>query len=128
MILVSIWAPTLRTMRGFHGGGGQHSWRTAAFILAAARKPVTSDYPGAMEGRGDLVSGLILEITGVIIWLIGVINQLTKSPWPSKYPILFCVSYLSPPWDGAWTLDPKPFGIPLFFYYRELTGNPYWGS
>ena len=29
---------------------------------------------------GDLVSGLILGITGVIIWLIGVINLLPKSP------------------------------------------------
>ena len=29
---------------------------------------------------GDLVSGLLLEIIGVSIWLMGVINLLTKSP------------------------------------------------
>ena len=33
-----------------------------------------------LEGHGDLVSRLIMEIIGVIIWLIGVINRLTKSP------------------------------------------------
>ena len=31
---------------------------------------------------GDLVSSL--GITGVTIWVIGVTNILTKSPWPSK--------------------------------------------
>ena len=29
---------------------------------------------------GDLVSGLRMGIIGVIMWLIGVINLLTKSP------------------------------------------------
>ena len=29
---------------------------------------------------GDLVSGLLLGIIGVIIWLIGIINLFTKSP------------------------------------------------
>ena len=38
-----------------------------------------------MEDHRDLVSTLIKGIIGVIIWLIGVINLLTKSPWPSKY-------------------------------------------
>ena len=33
-----------------------------------------------LEGHGDLVSRLIMGITGVIIWLIGVIDLLTKSP------------------------------------------------
>ena len=28
-----------------------------------------------LEGHGDLVSGLIIGIVGVIIWLIGVINS-----------------------------------------------------
>ena len=41
--------------------------------------------PLYLEGHGDLVSGLILGIIGVIIWLTGVINLLTKSPRPSKY-------------------------------------------
>ena len=33
-----------------------------------------------LGGQGDLVSRLIREITGVTIWVIGVINLLTKSP------------------------------------------------
>ena len=33
-----------------------------------------------LEGLGDLVSRLIMEIIGVTIWVIGVINLLTKSP------------------------------------------------
>ena len=33
-----------------------------------------------LEGQGDLVSGFIMGITRVTIWLIGVINLLTKSP------------------------------------------------
>ena len=32
------------------------------------------------EGQGDLVSRLIRGITGVTIWVIGVISLLTKSP------------------------------------------------
>ena len=40
---------------------------------------------GYLEGHGDLVSGLIMGIIRVIIWLIGVSNLLTKSPGPSKY-------------------------------------------
>ena len=33
-----------------------------------------------MEGQGDLVTRLIMGIIGVTIWVIGVINLLTKSP------------------------------------------------
>ena len=33
-----------------------------------------------LEGQGDLVSRLIMGIIGVIIWVIGVIILLTKSP------------------------------------------------
>ena len=33
-----------------------------------------------LEGQGDLVSGLIMGIIRVTIWVIGVINLLTKSP------------------------------------------------
>ena len=32
-----------------------------------------------LEGQRDLVSRLMMEIIGVIIWLLGVINLLTKS-------------------------------------------------
>ena len=28
------------------------------------------------------------------------------------------------PWDLAWTLDPEPFGIPLYSYSRYLRVNP----
>ena len=33
-----------------------------------------------LEGQGDLVNGLIMGIICVTIWVIGVINLLTKSP------------------------------------------------
>ena len=33
-----------------------------------------------LEGHGDVVSGLRLGVTWVIIWIVGVINLLTKSP------------------------------------------------
>ena len=33
-----------------------------------------------LRGQGDLVSGLIMGIIGLTIWVIGVINLLTKSP------------------------------------------------
>ena len=33
-----------------------------------------------LEGQGDLVSRLIMGIIGVTIWVIGVIDLLTKSP------------------------------------------------
>ena len=33
-----------------------------------------------LGGSGDLVSGLIMGITSVTIWVIGVIDLLTKSP------------------------------------------------
>ena len=33
-----------------------------------------------LKGHGDLVSTLIMEIGGVVIWLIGVVSLLLKSP------------------------------------------------
>ena len=33
-----------------------------------------------LEGQGDLVTRLIMEMIGVTIWVIRVINLLTKSP------------------------------------------------
>ena len=33
-----------------------------------------------LEGHGDLVSRLIMGISRVVIWIIGFINLLTKSP------------------------------------------------
>ena len=33
-----------------------------------------------LEGQGDLVSRLITGVTGVIIWLMAVIDLLTKYP------------------------------------------------
>ena len=39
-----------------------------------------SDIGEFLEGQGDLVSRLIMGIIRVTIWVIGVINLLTKSP------------------------------------------------
>ena len=36
-----------------------------------------------MDSQGDLVSGLIRRISRFIMWVIGVINLLTKSPLTS---------------------------------------------
>ena len=33
-----------------------------------------------LEGQGDLVTRLIMGIIGVTVWVLGVINLLTKSP------------------------------------------------
>ena len=33
-----------------------------------------------LEGHGDLASGLLTGIAGVIIWLFGAVSILTKSP------------------------------------------------
>ena len=33
-----------------------------------------------LEGQGDLVSRLIMQMARVTIWVIGVVNLLTKSP------------------------------------------------
>ena len=48
-----------------------------------------------LEGHGDLVSGLVIRITRVTIWVIGVINLLTKSPDP-------------PSMERGWTSTPRP--------------------
>ena len=39
-----------------------------------------------LEGQEDVVSRLIMGVIGVIIWLIGGIKLLTKSPDPSSSP------------------------------------------
>ena len=36
-----------------------------------------------LEGQGDLVSGLLMGIAGVTIWVRGVVNLLTPDP-PSR--------------------------------------------
>ena len=33
-----------------------------------------------LEGQGDVVTRLIMGITGVTVWAMGVMNLLTKSP------------------------------------------------
>ena len=33
-----------------------------------------------LEGHGDLITRIIMGIIGVTIWVIGVINLLSKSP------------------------------------------------
>ena len=52
------------------------------FVLSVDGK---NDYPeqllkGYLEGQGDLVSRSIMGIIRVTIWVIWVINPLTKSP------------------------------------------------
>ena len=37
-----------------------------------------------LDGQRDVANRLIMGITRAIIWFIGSINLLTKSPWPSK--------------------------------------------
>ena len=37
-----------------------------------------------LEGQGDLVSRLIIGISGVTVWLIGFISILGKFPWTPK--------------------------------------------
>ena len=39
-----------------------------------------------LEGQGKLVSGLIMGITRVTMWAIGVIKPLTKFPHCKDYP------------------------------------------
>ena len=40
----------------------------------------TRDHNPYLEGQGDLATRLIMGIIGVTIWVIGIINLLTKSP------------------------------------------------
>ena len=48
-----------------------------------------------LGGQGDLVNRLLMGISRVTIWLIGVINLLTKSPDPPS--ILECPEFLIVP-------------------------------
>ena len=48
--------------------------------LAQHTDPAASASGRYLEGQGDLVSRLIMGIIRVTIWVIGVINLLTKSP------------------------------------------------
>ena len=43
---------------------------------------------GLLRGSWDLVSRLLMEIAGVIVWITDVIRILTKAPWPSKLLLL----------------------------------------
>ena len=55
-----------------------HKSRGCIHVMQGALWESMSD--GYLGGQGDLVSGLIRGITGVTIWVIGVINLPTKSP------------------------------------------------
>ena len=48
--------------------------------LAPNLEPDMEVHAAYLEGQGDLVSRLIMGICRVAIWVIGVINLLTKSP------------------------------------------------
>ena len=54
-----------------------------------------------LERHEELVSRLIVGIIGVAIWLVEVLNLLTKSPWPSKY-LPIDDSKSSPAVSSAW--------------------------
>ena len=54
----------------------------ASSAITKPRLPcvIYKDLQDYLEGQGDLVSRLIMGITRVTIWVIGVISLLTKSP------------------------------------------------
>ena len=63
-------------------GSGCHRY-TGNIILGARKKHPDFEKPSCkhyLGGQGDLVSRLRRGIIGVTIWVIGVINLLTKSP------------------------------------------------
>ena len=71
------------------GGRGLHVVSANIRIAKGPQMPglapaLTLNHKPYLGGQGDLVSRLIMGIDGVTIWVIGVINLLTKSPWPSK--------------------------------------------
>ena len=50
------------------------------FLAPGCREPKrVHKHKPYLEGHGDLVNGLIMGIIRVTIWIIGVINPLTKS-------------------------------------------------
>ena len=49
-------------------------------VFAYVQPLVSGKIWALLGGSGDLVSRLIMGIIGVTIWVIGVINLLTKSP------------------------------------------------
>ena len=50
------------------------------WAIARSGRPLRASGPLIyLEGQGDLVSGLTMGIIRVTIWVIGVINPLTKS-------------------------------------------------
>ena len=54
-------------------------WGHAGFLGINSRELLDYKY-NYLEGQGDLVSRLIMGIIRVTIWVIGIINLLTKSP------------------------------------------------
>ena len=54
--------------------------QTTPSVFWHAPELYSHDFGPYLEGQGDIVSGLILGISRVIIWVIGVINLLSKSP------------------------------------------------
>ena len=40
-----------------------------------------------LKGHGGVVSGLMMGMTGVIVWLIGVTNLLSPHDPPSRVPV-----------------------------------------
>ena len=57
--------------------------RDFAQSFVCLHSPMSSARSAHLEGQGDLVT-MLMGMTGVIVWLIGIINLLTKSPRLSK--------------------------------------------
>ena len=55
-------------------------FRVEASGLTSPNSQAAKLYIPYLEGQGDFVTGLIMGIIGVSIWVIGVITLLTKSP------------------------------------------------
>ena len=76
--LDSIHMVTAQLFKLLHHASGEESPGLEDFWVGVGfPSPLDLAY---LEGHGDLVSRLILGIIKVTIWVIGVINLLTKSP------------------------------------------------
>ena len=68
------------TSAKFAVGSGEVARQHAASIKSRPSLQGVRQKPTYLEGQGDFVSRLIMGIIRVTIWVVGVINLLTKSP------------------------------------------------
>ena len=57
-------------------------WHSLSILTGTVRKGKSLESGGYLEGQGDLVSKLRMGIVGGTIWVIRVINLLTRPPDP----------------------------------------------